>query len=179
MLLLFWRPRPGLRALLLLRCRPRFRRGRSALGLRTLARRRSLRPLSRLIPVGLRLVIRLGCRRTAGLRSIRPIVRLGCGRTIRFRPIWFRTVGLRPIVRLRCRRTIRFRPVIRRRPVGASGAVFWMRGRRIGRWPSYGTIACRVIRRPCLFGRYDCTVLKGSRLRSSCDWRLAVVRGSP
>ena len=50
---------------------------------------------------------------------------------------------------------------------------------RIGGWLSRGTIGRRMIRRSCLFGRYDCRVLKGSRFRSSSYRRLALVRGSP
>ena len=53
------------------------------------------------------------------------------------------------------------------------------RRRRIGGWLSRGTIGRRMIRRSCLFGRYDCRVLKGSRFRSSRDGRLTLVRGSP
>src|ERR1700687_155064 len=192
-----------------LRRRTRFRRRRStALGLRTLARRRSLRPLSRLIPSGRRLPGWLGRRRAAHFWSS---VWLRCRRTIRFRPIvWLRrrrTIRFRPIVWLRRRRTIRFRPVVRlgcrrsicfqpvawvrrrgavhfrpvvwlRRPVGASGTVP-MRGRRIGRWLSCGTIDWRVIRRSCRCGRHDGAVVKCSRLGSSRDCRLAMVHGSP
>ena len=167
LLLLVRLQRPGLRALLLLRLTLRFRRRRSALGLRALARRRSLRPLSRLIPVGLWPVIRLGGWRPVGLR---PVIRLGRWRTIRLRPIvrlgrgW--AIGLS---------SVRFRPSIRRGPVGASGIILRMRGRGIGRWLSCGTIGGRVIRRPCPLGRYDGAVVKRSWLRSSSDWWCAMV----
>src|SRR6202165_6030801 len=50
-----------------------------------------------------------------------------------------------------------------------------MRGRRIGRWLSCGTIGRRVIRRSCRFSRYDGAVPKRSWLRSSRDCRLAMV----
>ena len=106
------------------------------------------------------------------------VVRLGSGWTVRFRPIWFWAVGLGPIVRLGCRRTVRFRLVIRGRPVGTNGVVLWMRCRRIRRWLNSGTIDCGVIRRPCLSGRYNCAVVQRSRLRSSGDWRCAMVHGS-
>jgi hypothetical protein len=187
LLLRFRCSRRGLRAQLFRRRMPRFRRRsrrrRSALGLRTLARRRSLRPLSRLISGGRRLI------------DLRSIVRLRYWRTIRFRPsVWLRcrwTVHIRSIVRLRCRRTIRFRPIVWlrcRRTIrfrlsvclrGPVSIVHWMRGRRIGRWLSGGTIAWRVIRRPCRFGRYNGAIAKCTRFRSSRDCRLAMVHGSP
>ena len=84
LLFLFRLHRSGLRPLL--RCRSCFRRRRSVLGLRTLVRRKRLRPLRGLIPV-----------------RLRPIVRLRCGRTIRFGGCRF-TVALCP------RRTVRFGP---------------------------------------------------------------------
>jgi len=112
-----------------------------------------LRPLSRLIPVGRGLIVWLRRRRMAHF--------------------W-------PITWLRCRRTVRFRLAVwLRRPVGASGIVHWMDGRRNGRWLSRGTIHWRVIRRSCRFGRYDGAVTKRSRLRSSRDCWLAMVYGSP
>jgi hypothetical protein len=160
---------------------PRLRRRRSVLRLRTLVLRRGLGPRGWLRPVGLGTVIWLGRRRTV---RTRPVVRLCGGRTIRFGPTRFRavwlwsvvrlgrrwTIGLRPIVRLSCRgtiglRAVRFRPIIRRRLLGASGAVLRMRGRGIGRWLNCGT----VVRRPCLFGWHDCAVVKRSRFRSSSD----------
>src|SRR4029077_17907959 len=68
--------RRGLRALLW--CRARFRRRGSALGLRTLTWGRTLWPGRRLVPRGLRPIVRLGCRRTIGLRTVwlRPAIRL-------------------------------------------------------------------------------------------------------
>src|SRR5260370_31154011 len=94
-------PRRGLLARWL-RLRTRFRRRRTALGLRTFARRRSLRPLSRLIPIGRRLT------------HFRSIVWLRWRRTIRFRPSvrlsYRRSIRFRPITWLACRRTIRLRP---------------------------------------------------------------------
>src|ERR1035441_3828861 len=67
-LLVFGLLRCGLRARLLLRSSLRFRGRRGARGLRALARGRSLWPLSRLIPAGLRPRIRLGYRRTGWVR---------------------------------------------------------------------------------------------------------------
>ena len=91
--LLFCRLRGlGLRVLLLLWRRPSFPLGRSALGLRTLARRRSQRPLSWLTPVGLWPIVRLGCRRTIGFWLS---FRLRCGLSVRFRLIRFRLVWSR------------------------------------------------------------------------------------
>src|SRR4029077_12957409 len=168
----FRSPRRGLLALWLkLRTRFRWRR-RTTLGLRSFARRRSLRPLSRLAPVGRRLT---HFRSIAWLRRLwtapfRPSVWLRCRRTIRFRTI----------TRLRCRRTIRFRLVIRlRRPGGASGIVHWTRGGGISRGRSCGTIGWRVIRRSRRFGRCDGAVVKCSRLRSSRNSGLALFTGSP
>src|SRR5712692_7835618 len=68
-LLLFRRPGCGLRVLLFLRRTPRFRRRsrRSVLGRQRLVPRSSLRPLSRLIPVGLRTIVWLRSRRTVGV----------------------------------------------------------------------------------------------------------------
>src|SRR5712692_3094343 len=169
-LLLFRRPRRGLRALLFLRRTPRFRRRRrSVLGLRRLAPRRSLRPLSRLIPVGLRTIVWLRSRRTVGVRSIRPTVRLNCRRTI----------GLRPSVRLGCRRTLRFRLTILHSPVRASAAILWTRCRRISRGLSRGPIGWRVIGRPYRFGADDFAVVQSSRLGSSRDGRCAMIPRSP
>ena len=68
--------------------------------------------------------------------------------------------------------------VVRFRPVGASGVVLWMRGWRIGRWRSYGTLSWRVIRRSRFFGRCNCGIVKRSRLGSGRDRRLAVICGS-
>ncbi len=89
-LLLFRLGGRRLRVLLLLRCGRCSDWRRSALRLRTLALRRSLRSRVRLIPVGFWPIVRLGCRRTIRLRLS---IWLGRGRT----------VGLRPIVRLGCR----------------------------------------------------------------------------
>ena len=156
-----------------LRLHTRFRRRRrTALGLRTFARRRRLRPLRRLTPIGRRLT------------HFRSIVWLRCRRTIRFRPsVWLRyrrTIRFRPITWLACRRTVRFRLVVWLcRPVGASSIVRWTRRRRIGRWLNCGTIHWRVIRRSRRFRRYDGAVVKCSRLRSSSDCRFAMVHGSP
>src|ERR1035441_10549361 len=141
--------RRGLRVLLRRRS-PRFCRRRGVLGLRPLARRRSLWPLSRLIPTGLR-----------------PRIRLGGRRTVRFRLL----------VRLCGRRTVRFRLFDRLR--GASGVVLWMRGWRIGRRLNGGMLGRRVIRRPCRFGRHDCAIVKCSRLRSSSDCWFTMIRTSP
>jgi hypothetical protein len=58
---------------------------------------------------------------------------------------------------------------------GARDAVFWSCDRRIAASFNGGAIGCRVIRRSCLFGRYDCAIAKCSRLRGSSDWRLAVI----
>jgi hypothetical protein len=81
--LLFFRlDRHGLRMLLLLRSRSCFRLGRRALGLRTLDWWRSQWPLRCLIPVGLRPMVRLSCRRAIRFRLS---FRLACGRPIRFR----------------------------------------------------------------------------------------------
>jgi hypothetical protein len=62
---------------------------------------------------------------------------------------------------------------------GARNAVLRPRSRCIGVWLIGGTIGCRVIRRSCLFGRYDRAVIKCSRLRSGSDRGLALIRGSP
>jgi hypothetical protein len=114
MLLLFWLPRRWLLVLLFLRRTPRLRRRRrSVLGLRRLAPRRSLGPLSRLIPIGLRPIVRLRSRCTVGVRSIRTTARLDCRRTV-----W-----LRPGARLNCRRMLRFRLTILHSPVRASAAI--------------------------------------------------------
>src|ERR1035437_7776948 len=129
----------GLRVLLLRR-RPRFCRRRGVLGLRPLARRRRLWPLSRLIPTGLRPRIRLGRRRTVRFRLR---VRLRGRRTGRFRLL----------VLLCRRRTVRFRLLVGLR--GASGVVLWMRGWRIGRRLNGCMLGRRVIRRPWPFGRPD------------------------
>jgi len=138
----------------------RFHRGRSALGLQTIAGRRRLRPLRRLGPRGLGLAIRLSCRLTVWNRRFGPTVGLHCRRT----------VGLH---------TVRFRLVIRRRPIRLSSVVLSMRSRRIDRWLNCGTIGRRIVRRPSLFRRYDCAVVQCSRLRGSSDWGCAAVRGSP
>src|ERR1035437_6607464 len=159
LLLLLRLLRRGLRVLLLRR-RPRFCRRRSVLGLRPLARRRSLWPLSRLIPT-----------------RLRPRIRLGRRRTVRFRLRGRRTGRFRLLVRLCRRRTVRFRLFGRLR--GASGVVLWMRGWRIGRRLNGGMLGRRVIRRPCRFGRYDCAIAKCSRLRSSSDCGFAMIHGSP
>src|SRR5438270_3404335 len=45
-------------------------------------------------------------------------------------------------------------------------------------WLGSGTIGWRLIRRPCLLGRYHRTVFEGSRFRGSCDWWFAMVRRS-
>src|ERR1039458_5084207 len=145
---------------LLLRRRPRFCRRRGVLGLRPLARRRSLWPLSRLIPT-----------------RLRPRIRLGRRRTVRFRLRGRRTGRFRLLVRLCRRRTVRFRLFGRLR--GASGVVLWMRGWRIGRRLNGGMLGRRVIRRPCRFGRHDCAIVKCSRLRSSSDCWFTMIRTSP
>ena len=184
MLLLIRRPRRGLLVLLFLRRTPRFRRRRrSALGLRRLACQRRPRPFSRIIPVGLGLV-RLRCRHTVGVRAIRPSVRLDCRRTIGLRPIaWrdrrhslrFRPVIRRLLIRLNCGRTLRFRQTTLHRPVRASAAILGTRCRRISRGLSRGPIGWRVIGRPYRFGPDDFPVVQCSRLRSSSDWRCAMI----
>ena len=175
------------------------------LGLRTLTRRRSLGSRNWLRPVGLGPVgfwatVRLDCGWTARLGTIRlrPIVRLcrrlrvglgplgfwasvrlDCGWTVRLI-----TIRFRPVARLDCwgtigLGTIRFWPIVRRRLLGANGIVLRMRSRLIRRWLDCGPVGRTGIGRPCLFGWYDCAVVKRSRLRSSCyRWRAMVHRSS-
>ena len=136
--------------MLLLLLRPWFRRRGHTFRLRTLARRRSQRTLSRLSPIRLRPVVWLGYRRTIGL-------------------------GLS--FRLRGRRSVRFDLIAGSRAIRATSVVLWMRRWCIDQWLSRSAIDWSVVWRSGLFRVHNGAVAECSGLRSGSDCRRAMVHG--